>query len=106
MEVTDIIFIAIAAIAVIGKIIGSIDKQEPIIEDIKEDTLSKDLTQEDVKQPSTITPKAEVKHSTPTQKATNKAKTAPKIEEEDEFDLKKAVVYSEILTPKFKDDNF
>ena len=36
----------------------------------------------------------------------NTPKTAPNTINEEEFDLRKAVIYSEILSPKFKDEDF
>lgn len=45
---------------------------------------------------STNTPKTAVNNPKITRKSTT----------EDEFDLRKAVIYSEILTPKFKDEDF
>ena len=38
--------------------------------------------------------------------AVNTPKTAPNTIDEEEFDLRKAVIYSEILTPKFNDEDF
>lgn len=40
------------------------------------------------------------------QKAANSPKIAPNPIDEDEFDLRKAVIYTEILTPKFKNEEF
>lgn len=39
-------------------------------------------------------------------KSISTPKIAPKQSDEDAFDLKKAVIYSEILTPKYKDEEF
>ncbi len=75
------------------------------------------LTQLTQKQPSsssitTATDTGQQRVNTSTD-STNTPKTAvnsPKISRksttEDEFDLRKAVIYSEILTPKFKDEDF
>ena len=75
------------------------------------------LTQLTQKQPSsssttTATDTGQQRVNTSTD-STNTPKTAvnsPKITRksttEDEFDLRKAVIYSEILTPKFKDEDF
>ena len=75
------------------------------------------LTQPTQKQPSsssttTATDTGQQRVNTSTD-STNTPKTAvnsPKITRksttEDEFDLRKAVIYSEILTPKFKDEDF
>ena len=40
------------------------------------------------------------------QKANNTPKNASKDEDDTVFDLRKAVIYSEILTPKFKEEDF
>ena len=39
-------------------------------------------------------------------KSISTPKIAPEQSDEDAFDLKKAVIYSEILTPKYKDEEF
>ena len=39
-------------------------------------------------------------------KAVNSPKIAPIEENDTEFDLRKAVIYAEILTPKFKNEEF
>ena len=38
--------------------------------------------------------------------STTTPKIEPNIIDEDEFDLRKAVIYAEIMTPKFKDEEF
>lgn len=61
---------------------------------------------------STATKTPMTKSSTPAQsttsrqKANNTPKNASKDEDETVFDLRKAVIYSEILTPKFKEEDF
>jgi hypothetical protein len=61
---------------------------------------------------STATKTPMTKSSTPAQSTTSRQKTnntpknASKDEDDTEFDLRKAVIYSEILTPKFKDQDF
>ena len=61
---------------------------------------------------STATKTPMTKSSTPAQstksrqKANNTPKNASKDEDNTEFDLRKAVIYSEILTPKFKEEDF
>ena len=61
---------------------------------------------------STATKTPMTKSSTPAQsttsrqKANNTPKNASKDEDDTEFNLRKAVIYSEILTPKFKEEDF
>lgn len=61
---------------------------------------------------STATKTPTTKSSTPVQsttshqKANNTPKNTSKDEDDTEFDLRKAVIYSEILTPKFKEEDF
>ena len=61
---------------------------------------------------STATKTPITKSSTPAQsttshqKANNTPKNASKDEDDTVFDLRKAVIYSEILTPKFKEEDF
>ena len=61
---------------------------------------------------STATKTPMTKSSTPAQtttsrqKANNTPKNASKDEDDAEFNLRKAVIYSEILTPKFKEEDF
>ena len=61
---------------------------------------------------STATKTPMTKSSTPAhsttsrQKANNTPKIASKDEDDTVFDLRKAVIYSEILTPKFKEEDF
>lgn len=61
---------------------------------------------------STATKTPMTKSSTPAQsttsrqKANNTPKNTSKDEDDTEFDLRKAVIYSEILTPKFKEEDF
>lgn len=47
-----------------------------------------------------------VQNTTSHQKANNTPKNTSKDEDDTEFDLRKAVIYSEILTPKFKEEDF
>ena len=114
MEISDIIFIGIIAVVCIGKVINSTKSQQINTEDINKDTLSVGLDKEEcVNSPKTEEPKplslnTKVKHTPAI--APKSAKEAPKTaqasSEEKEFDLRKAVVYSEILTPKFKEEDF
>jgi hypothetical protein len=61
---------------------------------------------------STATKTPMTKSSTPAQSTTsrqkvnNTPKNASKDEDDTKFDLRKAVIYSEILTPKFKKEDF
>lgn len=61
---------------------------------------------------STATKTPMTKSSTPAQSTTSRQKTnntpknASKDEDDTEFNLRKAVIYSEILTPKFKEEDF
>lgn len=61
---------------------------------------------------STATKTSMTKSSTPAQSTTsrqkvnNAPKNASKDEGDTEFNLRKAVIYSEILTPKFKEEDF
>lgn len=50
--------------------------------------------------------KTQATPANPPQKAANNPKIAPNPIDEDEFDLRKAVIYAEILTPKFKNEEF
>jgi hypothetical protein len=49
---------------------------------------------------------APAQSTTSRQKANNTPKNASKDEDDTVFDLRKAVIYSEILTPKFKEEDF
>ena len=114
MEISDIIFIGIIAVVCIGKVIDATKRQQINTEDINKDSLSVGLDKEEcINSPKTEEPKplslnTKVKH-TPAivpKSAKEAPKTAQTGSEEEEFDLRKAVVYSEILTPKFKEEDF
>lgn len=117
MDVSEIIFTAIIAVAGVTKIIDSVkgkSEQTPEIEgstqtissdglgthiEVTPPEIAKPVQQpvrKEVKKVATITPK----------KAKNGAKINSDDSDENTFDLRKAVIYSEILTPKFKDEEF
>ena len=50
--------------------------------------------------------KAQAVSTTTPKKPVNTPKIEPNTIDEDEFDLRKAVIYAEIMTPKFKDEEF
>lgn len=114
MEISDIIFIGIIAVVCIGKVINATKSQQTNTEDINRDTLSIGLDKEEsissskVEESKPLSVNTKAKHTTAI--APKLAKEAPKTaqtgSEEEEFDLRKAVVYSEILTPKFKEEDF
>lgn len=114
MEISDIIFIGIIAVVCIGKVINSTKSQQINTEDINKDTASIGLNREEcVNSPKTEEPKPlslNTKAKRTPAIVPKSAKEAPKTaqtgSEEEEFDLRKAVVHSEILTPKFKEEDF
>lgn len=117
MDVSEIIFTVIIAAAGITKIIDSVkgkSKQTPEIEDNTQ-TISSDglgthieVTPPEIAKPVQQPVRKEVKKvaTTTPKKAENKAKINSDDSDENTFDLRKAVIYSEILTPKFKDEEF
>lgn len=58
------------------------------------------------KQPQSASEPTKQAGSNSPQKGANNPKIAPNPINEEEFDLRKAVIYAEILTPKFKDEDF
>ena len=117
MDVSEIIFTAIIAIAGVTKIIDSVKgktKQTPEIE-CSTQTISSDglgthieVTPPEIAKPVQQPVRKEVKKvaTTTPKKAKNGAKINSDDSDENTFDLRKAVIYSEILTPKFKDEEF
>ncbi|MBQ4503579.1 MAG: hypothetical protein II986_07925 [Alistipes sp.] len=117
MDVSEIIFTAIIAVAGVTKIIDSVkgkSKQTPEIEDNTQ-TISSDgldtcieVTPLEITKPVQQPVRKEVKKvaTTTPKKAENKTKINSDDSDENTFDLRKAVIYSEILTPKFKDEEF
>ena len=58
------------------------------------------------KQPQSASEPTKQTGSNSPQKGANNPKIAPNPIDEEDFDLRKAVIYAEILTPKFKDEDF
>ena len=117
MDVSEIIFTAIIAIAGVTKIIDSVkgkSEQIPEIEDstqtISSDSLGThiEVTPPEIAKPVQQPVRKEVKKvaTTTPKKAKNGAKISSNDSDENTFDLRKAVIYSEILPPKFKDEEF
>ena len=61
---------------------------------------------EPVKSPKPQKPKAKAKPTNTPKKAVNSPKIDSIAEDDTEFDLRKAVIYAEILAPKFKSEEF
>lgn len=91
------------------------------IQDILSSTLGDILTDFQVTTTATPTPnpaykpkktakarkaKAQAVSTTTPKKPVNTPKIEPNTIDADEFDLRKAVIYAEIMTPKFKDEEF
>lgn len=124
--ITTVLLILVTAITQSGKKSKAKQKAQPPINkgnidtissddlgNIMPDTLSNTLTTMTTPVDTTSTTKGTaVKSVTPIQtpKTPQRAKNATKIASNDDddttFDLKKAVIYSEILTPKFKEEDF
>lgn len=117
MDISEIIFTVIIAAAGVTKIIDSAKgktKQTPEVEGNTQTTSSDSLgthteiTPPEIAKPAQQPVRKEVKKvaATTPKKAKNGAKITSNDSDENTFDLKKAVIYSEILTPKFKDEEF
>ena len=117
MDISNIILIGIvvvAGIVKIVKIVNTAKNQAISTEDITDNTLSNDLDIQTISEsPEVAAPKRDttIRRANPNRKTTSKTvanspKSTQNSTEEEEFDLKKAVVYSEILTPKFKEEDF
>lgn len=114
MDISNIILIGIVVVAGIVKIVNTAKNQTISTEDITGNTLSNDLDIQTISEsPEVAVPKRDttIRRANPNRKTTSKTvanspKSTQNSTEEEEFDLKKAVVYSEILTPKFKEEDF
>ena len=117
MDISNIILIGIVVVAGIVKIVKIVNtaKSQTISdENITDNTSSNNLnTQAASELPEVAVPKRDttIRRANPNRKTTSKTvanspKSTQNSTEEEEFDLKKAVVYSEILTPKFKKEDF
>ena len=114
MDISNIILIGIVVVAGIVKIVNTAKNQTISTEDITDNTLSNDLDIQTISEsPEVAVPKRDtiIRRANPNRKTTSKTvanspKSIQNSTEEEEFDLKKAVVYSEILTPKFKEEDF
>ncbi len=114
MDISNIILIGIVVVAGIVKIANTAKSQTISDKTITDDTSSNNLNA----QAASELPEAEVpkrnttirqtnpNHQTTSKTVANSPKSTQNSTEEEEFDLKKAVVYSEILTPKFKEEDF
>lgn len=114
MDISNIILIGIVVVAGIVKIVNTAKSQTISDENITDNTSSNNLnTQATSELPEAEVPKRDttIRRANPNRKTTSKTvanspKSTQNSTEEEEFDLKKAVVYSEILTPKFKEEDF
>ena len=124
--ITTVLLILVTAITQSGKKSKAKQKVQPPINKGNIDTISSDdlgsitpntssntlTTMATPVDTISATKSTAVKSTTPIQtpKTPQRAKNAPKIASNDDddttFDLKKAVIYSEILTPKFKEEDF
>ena len=114
MDISNIILIGIVVVAGIVKIANTAKSQTISDENITDDTSSNNLNAQAASElPEAEAPKRNTtirqtnpNHQTTSKTVANSPKSTQNSTEEEEFDLKKAVVYSEILTPKFKEEDF
>ena len=114
MEISNIIFIGVIAVVCIGKVVDAVKSQQTNTKDINKDTsrisldkeMGIDSPKEEIPKPQHTQSKAERKVITAYKSTKEAPKNTQKSSDEEEFDLRKAVVYSEILTPKFKEEDF